>query len=381
MLNEVKDIHDELYMISQVFDQQMLVLNQMGELLEYRPSSAQDPQISVPPHVIKKWKKLQIEIEQRRDHIAEMDANAHRTFKNINNLFDMKQRQANVLEAHYSRKVAQDSGRQSTTIMVFTIVTIIFLPLSFMSSFFAISVKEFPRDRANQNQLYMSLSYVSARVFGIGISIAVLVVLLAFGINESMNRSALSSFLFPHAPSSSSASSTTHSRDQAPSSLPSSVAASLTTSAASRSSPLTSLRHRGTALLRTADGRRFTIKPKRVVAERQDGVSLFSYNSIVQPKDNYSGGGAGKRGTAVVNDEKDGSGGGSSPSTRSWWSGPWRSSPALAAAAAQARDAESERALERNIGSWDVGVAGSRQRRWASWRARMMGNQRRVSTV
>jgi CorA-like Mg2+ transporter protein len=370
MLNEVKDIHDELYMISQVFDQQLNVLNQMGDLLEYRPADSLDPEVPVTPHVIKKWKKLQIEIEQRRDRLAEMDANAHRTYKNINNLFDMKQRQANVLEAHYSRKVAQDSGRQSTTIMVFTIVTIVFLPLSFMSSFFAISVKEFPRD--GNNALYMSLSYVSTRVFGIGISIAAAIVLLAFGINEWASPVAGSGFLFRRRR-------TSTAQEQASTVAPSSASISFSTGA-SHKSALTSLRRRGTAMLRAPDGRRFTLKPKRIVAERQDGVSLFSYNSIIR-HGNGGQGGSGISTTAKrrIIEEKEESGGGSSPSTqRSWWSSPWRSSPVLAS---QNRDAELERALERNVGSWDVGVAGNRKRRWASWRARMMGNEGRVSTV
>jgi hypothetical protein len=181
MLNEIKDVHDELEMILHVFDTQLEVLQQMNTLLTYR-------QRPVAPHILKKWSKIMDKIERRREKVQAMDHNAHRTYKSINNLFDMKQRQANVLEAHYSRKVAQDSGRQATTIMIFTTVSVIFLPLSFMSSFYALSIKEFPRDPSNQNQLYMPLSYVVLRVIGTGLGIAALLVLLAFGLNHLINR-------------------------------------------------------------------------------------------------------------------------------------------------------------------------------------------------
>jgi hypothetical protein len=42
---------------------------------------------------------------------------------------NLKQQQANVLEARVSRNQAISSGEQSKTIMVFTIVTIIFVSL------------------------------------------------------------------------------------------------------------------------------------------------------------------------------------------------------------------------------------------------------------
>jgi CorA-like Mg2+ transporter protein len=374
MLNEVKDIHDELYMISQVFEQQLQVLLQMSDILTYRPQETEDIQTpmeaehsqrSVFPHVIKQWNKIQNKIEQRRDQLIEMDANALRTFKNINNLFDMKQRQANVLEAHYSRKVAQDSARQSTTIMIFTVVTIIFLPLSFMSSFYALNVKEFPRD--DRNELYMSLGYVSGHVFGIGLSIAFAIVILAFGINAAFNRFGAPAILGTRSGPSSS---TTTLRSDPSSQTLASPRESASTGASHRS--LANLTRR-TTTFRTSDGRPFALKTKRVVAERQDGVSLFSYNSLVRP----SNGTAMEKGGGVIESYKDEESG-SSPSARSWWSTPWRSSPVLAT-----QPLDQEVGLERTPASWDVGVQGERSRRWVSWSALMAGRQSngRVSTI
>lgn len=68
--------------------------------------------------------------------------------------------------------------------MVFTIVTVIFLPLSFVAAFFAINVKEFPHPADANGQQEMSLSYVSAYVFGIGLAISLPCIAVALSIDE-----------------------------------------------------------------------------------------------------------------------------------------------------------------------------------------------------
>jgi hypothetical protein len=45
----------------------------------------------------------------------------------LNNLLDLKVKQATVFEAQLSRMAALDTARQGQTILVFTIVTIIFV--------------------------------------------------------------------------------------------------------------------------------------------------------------------------------------------------------------------------------------------------------------
>lgn len=61
--------------------------------------------------------------------------------------------------------------------MVFTIVTIIFLPMSFIASVFAIPVRDFPhRDGAPS----IPFSYVSKIMFGAGLAISIPLIVLAF---------------------------------------------------------------------------------------------------------------------------------------------------------------------------------------------------------
>jgi hypothetical protein len=352
MLNEIKDIHDELYMISRVLDQQNRVLTSMSSSLEARLPPDYEVGYDSFRLMLHRWEKILNSIDQRQGKLSDMDSNAHRTFKNINNLFDMKQRQANVLEAHYSRKVSQDSGRQATTVMIFTVVTIIFLPLSFMSSFFTLPIAEFPRDRANQNSVAMPLNYAAGRIFGMGFGIALFIIVIGFGFNELNARWARAKPVI-HAPNA----------DKIASSIKTAASqitsASGTPSLATGLSHLSGLRRRETPL-RSPDGGKWAFQRKRVqyATARGDAISSFTYESIIAPE-------------KVKEDEEET---GTPTSMRSWFSFPRRSTPVLGNATAIS-SIERSGGARRHAGSWGIAQGSG----WASRFRR--ANDGRVSTV
>lgn len=61
--------------------------------------------------------------------------------------------------------------------MVFTIVTIIFLPMSFIAAVFAIPVRDFPHKDGAPS---IPFSYVSKIMFGAGLAISIPLIVLAF---------------------------------------------------------------------------------------------------------------------------------------------------------------------------------------------------------
>jgi hypothetical protein len=65
---------------------------------------------------------------------------------------------------------------------VFTIVTIIFLPLSFIAAFFAINIEEFPR--SSDGSASLPLGYVSKYMFGIGFAVSVPLIAIALMLND-----------------------------------------------------------------------------------------------------------------------------------------------------------------------------------------------------
>jgi hypothetical protein len=114
--------------------------------------------------------------------IDRMDKQAERIYMSIRDLLDLKQKHANAFEARFARDQAAGTVRQGRTIMVFTIVTVIFLPLSFIAAFFAINVETFPHNTQGNPEL--PLSYVTEYTFGIGLAISIPLILLALSLDE-----------------------------------------------------------------------------------------------------------------------------------------------------------------------------------------------------
>lgn len=85
LMNEIKDIHDELVMIKSIFASQLDVILQFNENNTYRDSVK-----PLPPSVIDKCNHLYEIVDQRRAKIEEMDETAARAYKSLNNLFDLK---------------------------------------------------------------------------------------------------------------------------------------------------------------------------------------------------------------------------------------------------------------------------------------------------
>ncbi|KAK1955974.1 hypothetical protein LY78DRAFT_697445 [Colletotrichum sublineola] len=115
-------------------------------------------------------------ISDAGDRIAELEGlrkSAESTSQGIKDLLDLKQQQASILQAWQSVRQADESVRQGRSVMIFTIVTIIFLPLSFMSSVFGMN----NRDIGETN---MSFGDQAAYMFPISASVILVSIIFAF---------------------------------------------------------------------------------------------------------------------------------------------------------------------------------------------------------
>ncbi|KAL3708376.1 hypothetical protein TMatcc_006360 [Talaromyces marneffei ATCC 18224] len=179
LLAEAKDIRDELNMIRTVLEYQKQVLQDLQDAIceiYYDENRSQND-------IKKKFREQQRNIDMHVKDVDRMDKQTERIYNSITDLLDLKQKHANALEARFARDQAAGTARQGKTIMMFTIVTIIFLPLSFIASFFAINVSEFPHD-AQSGNTNIPISYVSRYIFGIGFSISIPLVLLALSVDD-----------------------------------------------------------------------------------------------------------------------------------------------------------------------------------------------------
>jgi ankyrin repeat protein/Mg2+ and Co2+ transporter CorA len=179
LLAEIKDIRDELNMIAKVLEDQRSVLPDLEasitDIYREEHKSREDQQD------LKRRSKDQLKIvDIHLKDLKRMDTQAERIYKSITDLLDLKQKHANAFEARFARDQAAGTARQSQTIMVFTIVTIIFLPLSFIAAIFTINIKEFPHDGGN---ITLPFSYVSKFIFGIGLAISIPLVFVALSVD------------------------------------------------------------------------------------------------------------------------------------------------------------------------------------------------------
>lgn len=168
LLAEAKDIRDELNMIAKVLEDQRSVISDLETAFSDVYKEERKKQ-----HDLKRHFKDQLKtIDTHMKDLERMDKQAERIYKSITDLLDLKQKHANAFEARFARDQAAGTARQGQTIMVFTIVTIIFLPLSFIAALFTINIEEYPRTPGGDEPL-LPMSYVFKFMFGIGFTISI----------------------------------------------------------------------------------------------------------------------------------------------------------------------------------------------------------------
>lgn len=164
LIAEVKTIINDLHKIDFVIGQQQDVLRSL-EKCSKASRSVRD---------------LCETIEHRRNAWAGMADTANKTYESLRDLMDLKQRQANVWEARIARNQVEVTARHGRSIMLFTIVTIIFLPMSVLATIFGINVKQW------NSGSDLGLGMVFAILFPVSLIIAVLALVLAF--NETLRE-------------------------------------------------------------------------------------------------------------------------------------------------------------------------------------------------
>ncbi|CAG8958418.1 hypothetical protein HYFRA_00011095, partial [Hymenoscyphus fraxineus] len=175
LLAETKDIRDELNMIRKVLEDQQHVLPTIEAAICEIYADEQIAQRDVKKSFASQGKTVATHIKD----IDRMDKQATKIYVSVTDMLDLKQKHANAFEARFARDQASATARQSQTVMVFTIVTIIFLPMSFLAAVFAINVKEFPNNEGG-----LPIGWVAKYMFGIGLSISFPMIFFAFYLDD-----------------------------------------------------------------------------------------------------------------------------------------------------------------------------------------------------
>jgi hypothetical protein len=194
LLTEIKDIRDELNIIDVILESQTLILDEfeshiiddlrgganlgatgasstnLAGFADTGQKRAVDLFVS---DIRKRGREQRRRLDVHRKDIDRMNRQAESIYLGLTHLLDLKQKHSNALEARFARDQAVIAAKQGQTVMIFTIVTIIFLPMSFMAAFFAINIEDWGDGR-------LTLEYVSKYMFGIGLGISIPLIILAF---------------------------------------------------------------------------------------------------------------------------------------------------------------------------------------------------------
>lgn len=180
LLVEIKDIRDELNIIAVVLAFQFQMADQLEALVIEELQSGNDRRAvdRVVLEIRKRSRELTRLLDIYRRDIDRMDRQAEIIYTNLTHLLDLKQKHSNALEARFARDQAVATGKQGQTIMVFTIVTVVFLPMSFIASFFAIEFADWEGGRQP------SMGFVSKFMFGIGLGISIPLIVMALFVED-----------------------------------------------------------------------------------------------------------------------------------------------------------------------------------------------------
>ncbi|KAL4959095.1 uncharacterized protein BDV14DRAFT_185396 [Aspergillus stella-maris] len=171
---ELRDIVDELGTIMKLLEQQTTTIKDMVKYFEHRGYGRRFIHASL------------TRLDEYKTHINEMRENAIAAQKAVENLLDLKQKQANVDESRLARWEAEVTQSQSRAVMVFTIFTVIFLPLSFFTSLFGINAREWSGEPTN-------LTLRTMLTISGPISVAVIVSALLIAFSERLRDTLLKS--------------------------------------------------------------------------------------------------------------------------------------------------------------------------------------------
>ncbi|KAK1676416.1 hypothetical protein BDP55DRAFT_104084 [Colletotrichum godetiae] len=169
LMIEVDDILDELHTMKLVLTKQRTIIRGLNTCLS--AIANENPQ--------KLWIKTRV-LDDHLLHIDQMEEAAKKAETSLFRLMDLKQKRGSLSEAYYARESARDTAKQGKTVIVFTVVTILFLPVSFIAAMFAINTNGYPLDENDR----IPFDYLVKHIMTIGLGLSIPLIIIAFNVDR-----------------------------------------------------------------------------------------------------------------------------------------------------------------------------------------------------
>jgi len=200
LLSRIRNLTDELNIVAKLLDDQAKPLKAMDEIYKSIRKPINEQEKLETPKSVKKIlseeekKKIRAtmarlreplgmskanveEINSMKKQVSDMIKRAEKAEKALGFLIDLKR-------GHNSVNDAQAAIQQGRTVLVFTLTTIIFLPLSFMASFFALNISQFQKNSEGE----LNLGYVSYIIFPVSSLVSATLIWIALNIEMIRKR-------------------------------------------------------------------------------------------------------------------------------------------------------------------------------------------------
>ena len=139
-LHHLSDLRGELMMVNEILGQQQEIMEDYAAGVE---SSAKNHQL---------WRRFtaaQKLLAGYRKRVAKIDRDAERIDNAINSALDLKRTHASIQDARASMQDAQSSLLLGWAVMGFTVITVLFAPIAFMTALFALPIDKLLKNQQN----------------------------------------------------------------------------------------------------------------------------------------------------------------------------------------------------------------------------------------
>ncbi|KAI1660907.1 hypothetical protein F4813DRAFT_386316 [Daldinia decipiens] len=151
----VRDIRDELHLLRQVFETQAKVVADFAAIFWPSSTSGNQKQGNIASRDLRESFIRDCGLQSLIHRVRRMESDASTTLEGLSTIIQAMQAQASLKEAEQSRFL-------NLMILPFTIITVIFTPLSFLTSLFAVNTLGFPHN--DDGELRLPASWFSWRM-------------------------------------------------------------------------------------------------------------------------------------------------------------------------------------------------------------------------
>ena len=153
VVEDIADIREELAMVNEILRQQEMVLD--GFVAHIRRKNVKenprhDSQAATEVKIPEAIEVAKSQIRMYRDRVSKIDRDAERADKTVQDRLNLKRTFASIRDSRASMSDAKTSLLLAIAVIGFTVITILFAPLAFMTALFALDIDLLAKNKVGE---------------------------------------------------------------------------------------------------------------------------------------------------------------------------------------------------------------------------------------